>query len=224
MIKLRSSQFARLSLAARAFVLLALAVPALVGTDKPTALLFLGLVAAAWGIAQVVEFVRATPSMLALVLVSAVTGGLCAYAFTDDQVVGVLGVLCVTPFVSGLFIGLRGVGLSLAAQLTALGITAWLGTDATLDALRITESGANTAAVGVLTWTMTGLGLGLVATFLHSSVGESTDPLAPYHYAQNLIRAADRPLRRPQLRPRPGLARRCDPQLRRATTSPPARW
>ena len=35
---------------------------------------------------------------------------------------------------------------------------------------------------------MTGLGLGLVGTFLHSALNEKPDPLAPYHYAQGLIR------------------------------------
>jgi signal transduction histidine kinase len=35
---------------------------------------------------------------------------------------------------------------------------------------------------------MTGLGLGLVGTFLHSALNEKVDPLAPYRYAQGLIR------------------------------------
>ena len=35
---------------------------------------------------------------------------------------------------------------------------------------------------------MTGLGLGLVGTFLHTALNEKPDPLAPYHYAQGLIR------------------------------------
>src|SRR4029078_12669096 len=35
---------------------------------------------------------------------------------------------------------------------------------------------------------MTAVGLGLVATFLHTALNEKPDPLAPYHYAQGLIR------------------------------------
>ena len=41
---------------------------------------------------------------------------------------------------------------------------------------------------GAFSWSMTGLGLGLVGTFLHSALNEKPDPLAPYHYAQGLIR------------------------------------
>jgi signal transduction histidine kinase len=43
-------------------------------------------------------------------------------------------------------------------------------------------------AIGTFTWSVTGLGLGLIATFLHSAIERSADPLAPYHYAQTLLR------------------------------------
>ena len=71
---------------------------------------------------------------------------------------------------------------------------------------------------------MTGLGLGLIGTFLHTALNEKPDPLAPYHYAQGLIRAADRPLRRPRQRPRPGRARRRDPQRGPRRPARPRRW
>ena len=68
--------------------------------------------------------------------------------------------------------------LALSAQLTAIVVVSFVSFGRLS-----TDQG-----FGAFSWCMTGLGLGLVGTFLHTALNEKPDPLAPYHYAQGLIR------------------------------------
>jgi signal transduction histidine kinase len=106
------------------------------------------------------------------VLVGAVSG------IVIDASTAVIGALCVPPFTASVFRGLWGLVTSLCAELVMLVAFAFV--------VGGELSGEQMSAA--FSWGVTGLGLGLIGTFLHSSLIERSDPLAPYHYAQDLLR------------------------------------
>lgn len=171
----RERQFARLTAAARSFALVALAASILWARDT-SGLLALGAIALIWAAAQLAQ----TQPRLSLTVLgtteAALVGAVCGLSL--DASLAVLAALVVPPFAAGVLRGLRGVALALSAQLTALVLVAF------------TISGGLTSAQGLaaFTWSATGLGLGLIASFLHSSLRQVPDPLAPYRNAQSLIR------------------------------------
>src|SRR4029078_11183489 len=89
-----------------------------------------------------------------------------------DASVTVIGALCVPPFTASVFRGLWGLASSLAAELAMFVLFAFL-----IGGTLTTEQGP-----APFSWSVTGLGLGLIGTFLHSSLVQRSDPLAPYHY------------------------------------------
>ncbi|MDN4172971.1 sensor histidine kinase [Nocardioides sp. SOB77] len=167
--------FARLSLAARGFVLLALCIAALADKDEDMSLALIAI-GATWVVVQLAEFRPGVSTAFATTFDAVVVGLVCGITVGDSLTV--LAALAVPPFTAGLYRGALGVALAMSAQLVALLATAFLGYDGL---------GAE-QAIGVFTWGVTGLGLGLIATFLHSAIERSADPLAPYHYAQTLLR------------------------------------
>lgn len=167
--------FARLTLAARGFVLLFLCITALVQSDEDM-LLALIAIGATWVVVQLAEFRPGVSTGFATAFDAVVVGLVCGVAVGDA--LPVLAALAVPPFTAGLHRGAVGVALAMAAQLVALLGTAALAYDG-LDSEQW---------IGIFTWTVTGTGLGLIATFLHSAIERSADPLAPYHYAQTLLR------------------------------------
>lgn len=94
-----------------------------------------------------------------------------------DTAPALLAALAVPPFVHGLWRGARGVGESLSVQAITL-VAVVLLRDAMPDPAQIAD---------VLTWLVTGLGLGLVASFF-GSVGPGDDGSAAYREARLLIR------------------------------------
>lgn len=169
-------QLFRLSAATRGFVLLLIAVPIL-WTQDVDAVLALGGVAAVWVSAQAATAVRRVPILPLLVVEATSIGLISALALQDTR--ATLLAFAVSPLLGALFASARGMALALAAELTtflvlALVLYQGLSTQQSLDAF---------------TWVVTGLGLGLVATFVRSS-GEPPpdDELAPYRHAQSLIR------------------------------------
>jgi signal transduction histidine kinase len=91
--------------------------------------------------------------------------------------VAILGALAVPPFTSGLTRGVRGVALSLSAELTAYVSVAL--TTSKLDQVQ---------GFATFNWIVTGLGLGLIAAFVRRTFLQVNDPQRAYRDAQTLIR------------------------------------
>ncbi|WP_435743989.1 sensor histidine kinase [Nocardioides sp. SYSU DS0663] len=167
--------FARLTLAARGFVLLALLVPVVVTRDV-TLLLALLAIGSTWAVVQLAEFRPSVSTFVATTFDAVVVGLACG--LTSQDVLVILAALAVPPFTAGLHRGIHGVVLAMSAQLvTFVGVSVFA-----YEGLHADQ------AIGMFTWSITGLGLGFIATFLHSAIERSADPLAPYHYAQTLLR------------------------------------
>ncbi|WP_121252477.1 sensor histidine kinase [Nocardioides ferulae] len=165
----------RLAGAARAFAVLVLLVPVF-WSDDSTAMGALGAVAALWLLCQVFDR-RADRLLRPLgVLEPALVGVLAGYALQSSY--AMLGALAVPPFTAGLRGGLRGVALAMASLLGG-----FVGTGLLLFG-RFSDEQVSELA----TWSFTGLGLGLIASFVHSALRRTDDPLGPYLYAQDLIR------------------------------------
>ena len=171
----RERQFARLTAAARSFALVALAASVLWARDT-SGLLALGAIAMVWAAAQIAQSQPRLSLTAVATLDAAFVGAICGLSL--DASLAVLAALAVPPFAAGVLRGLRGVGLALSAQLIAIVVVAF------------TTAGGLTSAQGLaaFTWSATGLGLGLIASFLHSSMRQVPDPLTPYRNAQSLIR------------------------------------
>ena len=137
------------------------------------ALLTIGSV---WALSTLADWRQRLPVLVVTTADAALVGAVCGLTIHDT--LAVLGALAVPPFTAGLYRGIQGVALALSAQMSAVVIISFVAFDG-LDAHE---------GFGAFSWNMTGLGLGLVGVFLHSALNERTDPLAPYHYAQGLIR------------------------------------
>ncbi|MDN4163488.1 sensor histidine kinase [Nocardioides abyssi] len=170
--------FARLTLAARGFVLLFLSIAAVAQRDEDMALALIAI-GATWVVVQLAEFRPGVSTGFATTFDAVVVGLVCGITVGDT--LPVLAALAVPPFTAGLYRGAVGVALAMSAQLVALLGVVVLAYDG-LGGLDREQS------IGIFTWVVTGLGLGLIATFLHSAIVRSVDPLAPYHYAQTLLR------------------------------------
>ncbi|GAB3768077.1 signal transduction histidine kinase [Nocardioides ginsengisegetis] len=168
-------QFLRLSAVARGFVLVALVAPVLWSRDSP-ALVALAAVGAVWVLGTLAQARSGWPVMTTSTLEAATIGSICGFSIHTS--LAVLGALAVPPFVAALRLGWRGMLLALSAELVAV------------VAIPVAAFGALTGdqAFGAFTWCMTGLGMGLIAGFVHATLEQENDPLAPYHYAQALIR------------------------------------
>ena len=88
-----------------------------------------------------------------------------------------LALLAVPPFIGGLRAGVRGLVLSLVAALTLLLTSVLVAHNDFTDAL----------AADTVTWLITGVGLGMIASFQYAQMA-ADDPLAPYRDAQRLLR------------------------------------
>ena len=174
-MRIRDRQHVRLSAAARAFVLVALLGPVLWSRDT-AALIALITIGVVWTLSTIADWRQRLPVMVVVVVEAALVGAVCG--FTIHTSLAVLGALAVPPFTAGLYRSLQGVALALSAQLTTVVVISFVSFD------RLSPD----QGFGAFSWSMTGLGLGLVGTFLHSALNEKPDPLAPYHYAQGLIR------------------------------------
>jgi signal transduction histidine kinase len=174
-MRVRERQHVRLAAAARAFVLVALLGPVLWTQDTP-GLIALVTIGAVWALTTLADWRQRLPVMLVITVEAAMVGAICG--FTIHSSLAVLGALAVPPFTAGLYRSLQGVALALSAQLTAIVVISFVAFP------RLTTP----QGFGAFSWSMTGLGLGLVGTFLHTALNEKPDPLAPYHYAQGLIR------------------------------------
>ncbi|MGI8524300.1 MAG: histidine kinase [Nocardioides sp.] len=163
-------QAAWLAVGARCFALIVIAVPILLAHER-TLLLALLTVTSVWLAAMAGERLN-VPVMMLLVLESASIGA--AAGLSAHRMLAVLGAMAVPPFVAGLKRGGRGVAVSLAAELAVFVLSAH-----NLD---------QEQALSAFTWSVVGLGLGLIASFLHANLTANPDPLRAYRTAQALIR------------------------------------
>ena len=174
-------QYTWLALGARTFALLTLAMPLLLSSNQ-LMLLALLAIGSIWAAVTAGELLELPPTLL-LVLDSALVGSVAG--LSSGSVVGlsstattaVLGALAVPPFTAGLRRGTRGVALSLSAELAAFVVISLFG--GTLD----TDQGS-----AAFTWAITGLGLGLIASFVRTNFLDASDPQRAYRDAQALIR------------------------------------
>jgi signal transduction histidine kinase len=167
-------QFPRLAVGARIFAFVVLSVPLLWSGDD-TGLLALLTIGIVWSAAVTADRLGLTP-VVASTVEGAVIGAVCG--LTLEATPAVLGALAVPPFVASLRWGPRGMALTLSAELVSLVAIAVL----THGALDPSEG------TGTITWVMTGLGVGLIGSFVHSTMPAPVDPLQPYRDAQALIR------------------------------------
>ncbi|WP_372728582.1 sensor histidine kinase [Nocardioides sp.] len=168
-------QFTRLSALARAFGIVALLAPVLWSRDQP-ALYALMAIGAIWTGAQLVEMRTRISPISSAVVEGALVGAVCGFSIHTS--LAVIGALALPPFTAGLRSGWRGATFALCAQLVSVVIIAF-----TLFGELSAEQ-----SFGAFTWCVTGLGLGLIAGFVHSTIRQSPNPLGPYLYAQSLIR------------------------------------
>jgi signal transduction histidine kinase len=167
-------QFMRLAVGARVFGLVVLSVPALWSRDD-TGVLALVAVGAAWTASSMAQGLRINQTLVSLL--EAGTVGAVA-ALTLESSLAVLGALAIPPFTAALGRGTRGMFLALSAELIPLVVVTGV-----LYGGMNTEEGAAS-----FTWAVTGIGLGLIASFLRSSDRVANDPLTPYREAQSLLR------------------------------------
>ncbi len=167
-------QFPRLAVGARIFGLALLSVP-LLWIREDTGLLALLTIGIVWAAAVAADRLGLN-SVAASTVEAALVGAVCG--LTLEAAPAVLGALAVPPFVASLRRGPRGMALALSAELVSLVAIALL-THGPLDPSQGT---------GTLTWVLTGVGVGLIGSFVHSAMPPPADPLQPYRDAQALIR------------------------------------
>jgi signal transduction histidine kinase len=111
------------------------------------------------------------------IIEAALIGAICGFAIGVDSIL--LLALAIPPFVAAVHLGgMRSVAQALAAQLATVVIAALLWQ----------REITNDQAFDVFTWSVAGLGLGLIGAFLHDSLQAEPDPVVPYLDAQRLIR------------------------------------
>jgi signal transduction histidine kinase len=171
---LRSWQSLRLGAAVRVCALVALLAPALWTRDE-AALFALLAIGAMWGLGEISEMQPSLPVALTTILEPLCVGVICGFALHTST--AMLGALAVGPLTAGLRAGASGALTAFAAEMAGTVIVA-AGVYGPLDG----EQG-----IAIVTWGVAALGLGMIATFLHSALRREPDPLAPYHDAQALI-------------------------------------
>jgi signal transduction histidine kinase len=162
-----------LAIGARTFALLSLVMPLIIGGNQ---LLLLALLAtgAVWAAVTAGELLG-LPATLLLVLDAACIGSIAG--LSSHSTTAILGAMAVPPFTAGLSRGIRGVALSLSAELTAYVL------------LSLTTSGLSPdQGLAAFNWAVTGLGLGLIAAFVRRTFLQVNDPQRAYRDAQTLIR------------------------------------
>ncbi len=167
-------QYAFLAATTRASAFVALFVAAVLATEDSGVLAVLAI-GAIWLCASATDRLRVAPR-LAIGAEAALVGAACALA--SDGAPQVLAALAFPPFTAGLRRGVQGALVSLSAELMAFALVTYVVADPVSVATSAT----------VLTWTIFGLGLGFIGSFVHTAYRDQTDPLGAYRDAQTLIR------------------------------------
>jgi signal transduction histidine kinase len=167
-------EYHRMAVGARALALLILGIPSLVVGDSST-LVALASLGALWLVASAVDRWRAL-GPVSYVVEAALVGLVVATSL--DGPLTLLAALALPPFTAGLRSGVRGVAIALSLELVVLVVVGW------------SQYGALSPdqASNALTSVLTGLGLGLIASYVHAQFQRPPDPLTPYRDAQRLLR------------------------------------
>jgi len=165
----------RVAALARGFTAVAMLVPLLWSRDAP-ALVALAFMTVTWGIITLLEW-RSRITLDVLGGFEAAAIGLIA-GVVIDRSPAVLAGLAIVPFTAGLYRGIWGVVISLSTELFAV-VTA---------ALAVRHGMTPQQGYDIFSWCFAGVGAGLIGTFLLTALQQRADPLAPYLYAQSLLR------------------------------------
>lgn len=169
-----STHLLRLAVGARVFGIVVLSAPILLSRDTTAALALLA-VGAIWLAATAADVLGLDHTITSLVEAGLV-GTVCALSL--DSSLAVLGATAVPPFTASLRRGPRGMLQAVSAELIVLVVVS----AAVRGAMHADEGN------GAFTWAVTGIGLGLIGSFVRASLHEAADPLTPYRDAQALIR------------------------------------
>jgi signal transduction histidine kinase len=165
-----------MAVGARVLAMLILGIPTVVYGDSAS-LLTLGALGVMWLAATGLERLRWTSTSMVLVLVEAAVVGLLT-GLSLGSGLTLLAALAVPPFTAGLRRGVRGMALAISIEVVVL----------LLVALREYGGLAADEASNTLTSVLTGVGLGLIASYVHAQLRRPPDPLTPYRDAQRLLR------------------------------------
>ncbi|WP_432479800.1 sensor histidine kinase [Nocardioides sp. GXQ0305] len=167
-------EYHRMAVGARALAMLILGIPVLVyGTLESLAAL--GALGGTWAVVTLLERTRLSGWFLSPLEAGAVA---LIAALSLDHGATLLAALAVPPFTAGLRRGLRGMTVALSLELVVL----------VLMTARVHGALEAQLASSVLTSVLTGVGLGLIASYVHSQLQLPPDPLTPYRDAQRLLR------------------------------------
>lgn len=159
---------------ARLFALFAISAPVLYSRDR-VAMVALAGVACVWLLASLAERRRSVTAFTPVVE-AALTGFISGISIETSETI--LLALALPPFVAAILRGSVGAVLAICAEVLAVVVFAL----AAVQQLSVEQGFA------IFTWCMAGLGLGMIGTFLHSSLDLEMDELVPYLDAQRLIR------------------------------------
>jgi signal transduction histidine kinase len=180
-----SLQALRLSAAARLFTILALAGSALLEGESGSLFAVLAL-ALIWVNGVLTEWrPRLALFPVGPVAEAALIGTICGFAVgeefkpgAEDPSTTLLLALAIPPFVAAIHRGMRVMAQAVATQVIAVVIAALLWG----------QSFGSDQGFDVFTWSVAGVGLGLIGVYLHVSLQSEPDPIVPYLDAQRLIR------------------------------------
>jgi signal transduction histidine kinase len=169
----RDPAYYRLADGARVLAVLIVGVPILVdqGSDAITALFTAGLI---WLAAAVADR-RTIPDLPIMLAESSLIGLVAGLGMVAHPMM--LAILAIPPFIGGLRMGVKGLALSLGASIFGLMATV----------IAIHPEFTDGLATDAVTWLMTGIALGLIASFQQAQMA-ADDPLAPYRDAQRHLR------------------------------------
>jgi signal transduction histidine kinase len=167
-------EYHRMAVGARVLAMLILGIPTVVYGDSAS-LVTLAVLGTIWTLSTIAERLNWV-SLLIVLVESAVVGGLAAFSLGSGLML--LPALAVPPFTAGLRRGVRGMGIALSVEVVVL----------LLVSLRLYGGLAADEASNTLTAVLTGIGLGLIASHVHSQLQRPPDPLTPYRDAQRLLR------------------------------------
>ena len=167
-------EYHRMAVGARVLAMLILGIPTLVFGDVSTLIAWaqLGFL---WLAATLADRLLRLGS--ASFVAEAALVGLVVASSLDGPLT-LLAALALPPFTAGLRHGVRGVALAMSVELVVL-VVVGLSQHGTM-----TPNEASNALTSVLT----GLGLGLIASYVHAQLQRAPDPLTPYRDAQRLLR------------------------------------
>jgi signal transduction histidine kinase len=169
--------------AARLFTVLALASTVL-ATSDPGGLSAVVAIALIWVNGVLTQW-RPRVALFAVgpIAEAALIGIICGFAIEgphDRSSSVVLLALAIPPFVAAVHLGgLRSVAQALSAQSATVLVAALLWQQ---------EQIPHDQSLDIFTWSVAGLGLGLIGAFLNAQLQEEPDPIAPYLDAQRLLR------------------------------------